>query len=141
MADFGMQLLDVGKVLAALTQVSAKVDIADQELVTRVGHMVERAAKGNFEGSHGRGQPHVGGNKPNVVSGTARRSIYPDPVTHSADGYKTQVGPRVVYGRALEFGNPRNGSRPFPYFTPAVDTVREKVPAIAAAIYGAATRV
>lgn len=117
--------LGVGELEAALTKVAGQAEEASRALVERSAAMVEAAAKANFDGSHARGRPHVGGSKPNVVTGTLRRSIHADPVRrYGLSDYGTVVGPHVIYGRRVELGY--NGSTPHPYFAPAVQAVRPR---------------
>ena len=104
--------------LAGLKKVSAQADAASKTIVSKGGLLVTREAQANFEGSHKRGEPHVGGAKPNVVTGALRRSIRPDPVRPLGRfEYGTTVGPRLIYGRAVELGYQTR--RAFPYFMPA----------------------
>lgn len=125
---------------AAIKKVEGQADLAARAIVTQSAAVVEAAAKGNFEGSHRKGEPHVGGNKPNVVTGTLRRSIRHDPVRRYGIGdYGTEVAPRTVYARRVELGGTAQGWRgrtfttgKYPYFTPAVESSRPKLEAIAA---------
>lgn len=132
---------------AALTRVGRQVEAASRGLATDGAHLVEAAAKRNFEGSHKRGEPHVGGDKPNVVTGTLRRSIRSLPPERAGVGeWVVRVGPTVVYGRRVELGyagGPGRGhahTRPFPYFTPAVRSTATAVFEIARARWAAASR-
>lgn len=129
----------------ALDGLAARIDAAGAAIVRDGAALVERAAKKNFEGAHPRGAPHVGGDKPNVVTGTLRRSITSDPIRRTGLGtYSTKVGPRTVYGRRVELGysggsgRGRQATRPFPYFTPAVREVSPRLRSIAAAHWAAA---
>ena len=105
-----------------------RVDLAARKSVIETAVDVERRAKANFVGSHRRGQPHVGGNKPNVVSGDLRRSIQIRPPVRTAKGsWKCDVGPNMIYGARVEFGYRGTGggpgqhtTRPFPYMAPAI---------------------
>ena len=121
MADFGITAEWQG-----LLELSAAIDKAvhgseyvARDIVAKSGAIVEREAKQNFKGSHKKGSPHVGGSFPNVVTGDLRASIYPSPVTNDGKGvWSLSIGPRKNYGRSVELGY--NGTRPFPYFEPAV---------------------
>lgn len=108
---------------AALDRIASAADAATKELVNVGSLTLTVAAKDNFIGSHRRGEPHVGGNRPNIVSGNLRRSIRSDPITRfgMAD-YGTSVAPRMIYSRAVELGF--HGSPGYPYFGPAVDKTR-----------------
>lgn len=114
-------LLGVSEFERALKKVAAKADAAARRNVVEGAALVEKLAKANFEGSHKRGKPHEGGDKPNVVTGTLRRSIRHDPVTRFrfAD-YGTKVGPHTIYARSVELGNYAGANR-YPYFEPAVE--------------------
>ncbi|TAK97609.1 MAG: hypothetical protein EPO08_21035 [Rhodospirillaceae bacterium] len=102
-----------------LNQKAENLDRAARTITVQSAAAVEGAAKRNFIGAHRRGMPHVGGNRPNVVTGQTRRSIITDPVRHSAPGmWETQVGPTVRWGRRLELGLPP--TRAFPYLAPGV---------------------
>jgi hypothetical protein len=117
---------------AALTRVAGEADAATQRAVARMSSLTEAAAKGNFQGSHTRGEPHVGTSppRPNVVTGNLRRSIKTDPIERRGLGdYSTRVAPRAIYARAVELGR-RPGSNAYPYFVPAVDAVRPRFPEI-----------
>lgn len=112
---------------AAVARLMDRIDDAGRAIAVESLAVVERRAKGNFEGSHPRGMPHVGGAKPNIVSGTLRRSIRQTPVRRAgAQAWAGSVGPTTVYGRRIELGYPggegrgRQRTRPFPYLKPAV---------------------
>lgn len=116
---------------AAIDRISAQADAATREIVAKSAAVVEKAAKGNFSGSHKRGQPHVGGDRPNVVTGTLRRSIRPEPIVRVGLGeYGTTIGPRTVYARRVELG--MNGKGAYPYFRPGVEDTKDELRAIAA---------
>lgn len=128
---------------AAFTKVSADADAAARSIVAKSAAVVEAAAKANFEGAHKKGEPHVGGSKPNVVTGTLRRGIRADPVVrYGLAEYGTRVAPRVIYARRVELGYPGGGkgsgrghgrTSPHPFFDPAVKDTKPKLEALAAA--------
>ena len=136
-----MPILGLREIEAALTKVSDGADAAARTAVAKTAAMVEKEAKAAFEGSHARGEPHVGGPHPNVVTGTARRSVRTDPVTRYGIGdYGTIVAPRARYYRRLELGWPTSDgtrghqrTRPFPSFGPAAQKARREFPETAAA--------
>jgi hypothetical protein len=116
---------DLAKVLASMP---AELEAANRRAANKSATLIEGKAKRNFIGSHARGMPHVGGNRPNVVTGMARRSIKTIPaVPAGAGSWMARVGPTVIYGRRLELGYPggagrgRQKTRPFPYLRPAVE--------------------
>ncbi len=111
---------------AALDKIQRAADMATKEVVVNAETKLVRAAQGNFIGSHRRGEPHVGGNRPNVVTGTTRRSIRGDLLRrYGVADYGTTVAPRVKWGRRLELG--WRGSPGYPFFQPAVEKVRPEI--------------
>lgn len=116
----------------AVVRAGVQADLAARENV-RVGAMtLVRDAQSNFEGSHKKGLPHVGGDKPNIVTGNLRRSIMADTLKHPAMGiYHTSVGPTMKYGRRVELGLAPTGA--YPYFGPAAKQLRIEMAAIATA--------
>lgn len=116
----------------AMVKAGAQVDAAAAANV-KIGAMtLVRDAQANFQGSHKKGEPHVGGDKPNIVTGNLRRSIMADSLRHAAMGsYTTSVGPTMKYGRRVELGLAPTG--PYPYFGPAAAKLRAEMGAIATA--------
>ncbi len=121
----------VDEVKAGLSSVATKLQLAAVANVTEMALEVEAAAKLNFAGSHGKDEPHVTagstdfGPMPNVVTGNLRRSVQAEkPEQSGVFEWSTRVGPTAAYGRAVELG--QHGHSGFPYFTPAVDSVRAK---------------
>lgn len=125
---------------AAIRRVAAGADEAARTSITEIAARVEAKAKANFEGAHQKGQPHVGGDKPNIVTGTARRGIRSGKLERvSLADYSLQVGPTTKYSRRLELGWPDSDgtvghqvTRAFPFFTPAVRDVGPEARGIAA---------
>ncbi len=141
--------LGINEAIAALAKMDARVDAASMTTTVMVGAALETKAKNNFVGAHRRGEPRVpnGENKPNVVTGTLRRSIRSTPVVRLASGYMTSVGPTTEYGRRVELGfrgadslGRTYNQPPYPYFGPAVAEVRASALAIATTNWAAATR-
>lgn len=134
----------VSEVMAAFEKVSAQADAATRTIVVKAAAVVEKQAKSNFSGSHKKGEPHVGGSKPNIVTGNLRRSITHTAVTRSGLGeYSSRVGPTAVYGRRVELGYSGGGggrghqpTRAFPYFQPGAQAARRQFAGIAAAEWG-----
>ena len=117
-------LADFAKAMAAIPE---KMDVAARTITIQSAALIEARAKRNFEGSHSRGQAHVGGDRPNVVTGMLRRSITHDPVRKVGPWmWETTVGPTTVYGRRVELGyaggtgRGRQKTGPFPFMEPAV---------------------
>jgi HK97 gp10 family phage protein len=125
---------------AALETAQKDADAASKEIVTQGAALIQKKAQANFEGSHRKGQPHTGGDHPNVVTGYLRRSIRMTPVTsYGAGTWGTTVGPTSVYGRRVELGfrgtdslGRRYNQPAFPYFTPAVEEVTPDLEELAA---------
>lgn len=121
---------------AALTRTVERASAEARAAVAEAAGELEKAAKQNASGRPG----------PNVVTGTLRRSITHDPITPwGVGGWQTKVGPTVIYGRRIELGfhgvdsigrNYNQG--PFPYFAPAFESVRTRIPAIYAKHWAAA---
>lgn len=106
----------------ALDKLEKLMDEAVKLIVARASTKLVAEAQANFQGSHRRGEPHVGGSKPNIVSGNLRRSIKADQITRFGDAdYGTTVAPTMIYGRRVELGF--KGSKKYPYFMPAVQKV------------------
>lgn len=123
---------------ASIERMVLRLDVAAKAIATESALTIERAAKANFEGSHAKGEPHVGGDLPNVVTGTLRRSIRHDPVRrYSYATWGTTVAPTTVYGRRVELGYSggsgpgHHTTRAFPYFQPAVDAAQPRIQSIA----------
>jgi hypothetical protein len=125
---------------AALRRVEAGANQASKVAVAITAAKVEAEAKANFEGSHAKGDPHVGGNKPNVVTGQTRRSIRTDPIArYGLADYGTIVAPRVKWARRLELGWPSSDgtvghgvTRAFPYFAEPAKRGRDEFRTVAA---------
>ena len=128
-------VIGLSQIEAAITKVIAESAAASVAIVTEGAATVERVAKGNFEGAHKKGEPHVGGDKPNIVTGTLRRSIRHDPVHKDGlAGASTRVGPSVIYARRveLEYG--------YAFFEPAVKDTRDELREIAKRHWSKTTR-
>lgn len=122
---------------AYLDKIEEAADKATKELIATASARLVREAQSNFSGAHARGEPHVGGSKPNVVSGDLRRSIKSDPITRYAKAdYGTIVAPRMIYGRRVELGF--QGSPAYPYFAPAAEKLQPQFERDAADIWSAA---
>ena len=132
-------VLGLSEFRAAMDKVIAQADAAAKAIVTQGAASIEAAAKANFAGAHKKGQPHVGGDLPNVVTGTLRRSITHTSVVKVGLGtWGTTVGPTTVYGRRVELGF--NGSKGYPFFGPAVEKNAKKLQDIAVKAWTAAIR-
>jgi hypothetical protein len=116
----------------AVVRAGVQADAAAAANVKVAAATLIRDAQNNFQGTHKKGQPHVGGNNPNVVTGNLRRSIMADSTNHYGMGvYSTKVGPTMKYGRRVELGLAPTGA--YPYFGPAAAQLRREMAAIATA--------
>ena len=134
MSNFTAVWLGVKEFTSALEKIAAEYDTTTRTALIAAATEVETAAKNNFDGSHKPGEPHVGGSKPNVVTGTLRRSITFDPPHRDGvASYSTSVAPHTIYARRVELGYPggkgrgHGHTRAFPYFEPAVNATRDAV--------------
>lgn len=134
----------VSEVMGAFRKVAAQADATSRSIVTKAAATVEKAAKGNFQGAHRRGEPHTGPMQPNIVTGNLRRSITHTRVTRSGPfTWSTSVGPTAVYGRRVELGGTDSRgvtTRAFPYFGPAVESTEGQIAELAAAEWAAFLR-
>jgi len=121
---------------AAFDNVAVRADMASKAIAAESAALVVAKAQGNFEGTRvrvksGTGKSwsvypdrHVGGSKPNIITGYLRRSIRSTPIVKVGRGhYVSKVGPNAIYGRSVELGY--NGSKAYPYFTPAVHSAEQ----------------
>jgi len=110
--------------------------------------LIRDNARREFEGNHPKGQPHVGGNRPNVVTGSLRRSIMlipPEPIMLGPGKYTISVAPTMIYGRRIELGFTGTDSLgrhfnqpPYAYLQPGVDKALPVIPRIFRDAWGAA---
>jgi pyruvate/2-oxoglutarate dehydrogenase complex dihydrolipoamide acyltransferase (E2) component len=127
-----MPLLGLAEFEAAIARVSADADAASKAAVSKAAAQVEADAKKSFQGAHKKGEPHVGGNQPNVVTGMLRRSIQTDPITRfGLSDYGTAIAPRAIYARSVEYGHDAS-SHGYPFFMPAAEKTGREFPSIAA---------
>lgn len=92
--------------IAAIEAIKPRLDAATREATKETGNTLERDARANFEGTHAPGFWHVGGDKPNTVSGNLQQSIiFLQPVTPQGPGrFATRIGPTSIYSRVIELG-------------------------------------
>lgn len=121
---------NLADVLKSIEGLEDKIEKAAQLGVAMAGLAIEREAKINAnngvrvrQGNKIIPPKHIGpsGSGPNVITGTLKRSI----TTRVRVGFGTyiaEVGPTVVYARAVELGSPiwKSGVK-YPYLTPAAD--------------------
>jgi hypothetical protein len=119
--------------LAALNAQVNGLNDAVKFAVGQTALAVESQAKHNFQGAHtrkGNGwspSGHIPGSPdfPNVRTGNLRRSITTT-VREGLGTYSAQVGPSMVYARAVELGNGRGGAG-YPYMEPAYRQLKPQV--------------
>jgi hypothetical protein len=135
--------LGISEFGAALEKISKQADDASKVIVVKSSAVVIKESQANFEGTRKRvmgpraqkyghlvADRHVGGDKPNIISGNLRRSIKADPITRfGLAEHGTKVGPRMGYGRRVALG--LDGSKGYDFFAPAVATARPLFAAIA----------
>lgn len=120
---------------SAFARAQKNLDSIQRDNVVFLAATLEAEAKRNFEGAHRKGQPRVPNSsmRPNIVTGTLRRSIRSSALMHwERGGWVKEVGPSTVYGRRVELGftgtdaRGRKYNQPaYPYFGPAAKHVRE----------------
>jgi hypothetical protein len=111
----------ISEFAAALDATIARASVETRAAVAEVASEVEKLAKEFASGRPG----------PNVVTGTLRRGIKHDPITPwGVRGWQTELGPTAVYSRRIELGfhgtdalGRHYNQGPFPYFTPAWNTI------------------
>lgn len=120
--------------LAGLNIMEQKVHDAMSVAILRAGLAIERKAIMNFQGTRSyekriskrTGRPylkitpsrHIGGEGPNTVTGTLKRSIRTN-VRVGFGTYIAEVGASTIYARAVEQGLPQNTNVKYPYLAPA----------------------
>lgn len=115
---------------AALKELTVKAELAAKANAQEAAAMVVRQAMSNFEGAHKKGEPHVGGARPNIVTGNLRRSIRSSAIVRTGPArFEATVGPTAIYGRRVELGYHGKGS--YPFFGPAVNTVQGRLQDVA----------
>ena len=126
---------------SAFDNIALRAEMASKAIVSESAALVVAKAQSNFEGTRirvksGTGKSwsvyperHVGGAKPNIITGYLRRSIRSTPIVKVGRGdYWVKVGPNAVYGRSVELGY--KGSKGYPFFVPAVEAAMPEFEAI-----------
>lgn len=131
MTVLGISVSGVFDVEKALAGAAAQINLAARANVGQAAAELIRDAQSNFQGAHRKGEPHVGGPQPNIVTGNLRRSILATGMRPtSTGGWTTEVGPTAKYGRRVELGFGGRGA--YPYFGPAAARLRPRMEYIAA---------
>src|SRR5262249_15494731 len=121
---------------AALGRAVERASLGAREAVAEMAAELEKDAKRRASGRPG----------PNVITGTLRRGIVHEPITPwGLRGWKTGVGPTVIYSRRIELGfhgADRLGrvyNQPgYPYFVPAFRSLMRRAEGIYAKHWSAA---
>ena len=132
--------INASEVLAGLDKLEDKVHDAIEVGILRAGLAVERKAIMNFQGTRSYEKRvsrktgnawlkitpprHVGGEGPNTVTGTLKRSIRTQ-VRYGFGTYVAEVGASTIYARAVEQGLPQNPNVKYPYLAPAAKTLAQ----------------
>lgn len=100
---------NIEKAAFKLGMIDTKMEAAGFAAMTLMALEVERTAKMTIKGSHKKGTPtpSTPGNPPTNITGTLRRSIVAKTTRKGFAKYEAQIGPTVIYGRAVELGHPR----------------------------------
>jgi hypothetical protein len=125
-----IRIVNLAAVINGLGAFVQRSDEATMFALGAVAGSIQAQAARNASGPHhDRGVGHVAwaGEGPNVVSGDLRRSIRVKMRRQGFGSYSATVGPSMVYGRAVELGNPmwKSGVK-YPYLVPAYKTIEPK---------------
>ena len=125
---YSIRIGNLASVINSMKVYAEKSDEATQSALGAVAGMIQAQAVRNASGPHHpRNVGHVvwSGEGPNVVSGDLRRSIKTKMRRQGFGSYTATVGPSMVYGRAVELGNPswKSGVK-YPYLVPAFEKVK-----------------
>jgi len=137
-----VEITNLSDVLRTLSINATKLEKASQFGVAQVALAIERETKillfsrqnsGRYDGKGAnryRGhEPTKGdGQPPNRVTGALASSVHTVIRTVGFGSYVAEVGPTMVYARALELGNKKvwKSDVKYPYLRPAVDKVRPR---------------
>ena len=126
----------------------ARIEMAMYNTTRESTHLVEKAAKENFQSRKGGRKDPAEPPRPTLRTGNLRNSIHSTtPVRHGFASYSGKVGPTVIYGRRVELGfngmvsgyTTKKGTvvqpymahtREFPYLRPAFEDNRDNIQAI-----------
>ncbi len=106
MGDVTIKIDGVSALIAALEAKKTAIDRATYAATGESGRLLQSDARRNFQGSHAPGFHHIGGDKPNTVTGDLQASIrFLTPTVKEGPGvYSNRSGPSAVYGRIIELG-------------------------------------
>ena len=110
---------------ARMRQILGRTEAATAQGIQRAGFEVQREAQRLLAlTSHAPGTPtpSAPGQPPSLISGALRRSITTGTPERTAEGWRIEVGPTIVYGRIQEFGGMAGNGATLParpYMRPA----------------------
>lgn len=106
MGEISVRFEGVSALIAALEAKKNAIDRATHDATDQSGRLLQADARANFQGTHAKGWHHLGGDKPNVVSGDLQASIrFLTPTTKEGPAkYSNRSGPTMVYSRTIELG-------------------------------------
>ena len=124
----GVEVVNLAEVVNYFESSGKKIEAAALWALGQTAMAIDAQTKANLSSftnsaaPSGRGyRGHQGGEFPDQVTGTLKRSVYVEYTSPGMNSYEATVGVGAVYARKVELGG--NGSRPFAYLMPAVRTV------------------
>lgn len=133
-----IHLLGIKEARAKLKELRLAANEATRAAVVEGAHVIQARAMEKASGPRHRrvGRSswdppgHMGGEGPDVRSGMHRRSFIVRGPTSEGYAWRAQIGPTMVYSRALELGNPRTGAPPYPSLGPGVEAAKPELVAV-----------
>lgn len=105
MGDISIKVSNVPAVKSALEALKARLGHATSLATYEAGDVLVQKARANFVGAHAPGEWHLGGPKPNIVTGNLMFSILAGPVRNSGYGiYSVTAQPHTIYQSVIEHG-------------------------------------
>jgi len=103
--NVNISITNVPTVISAIEDLKRRCIDAVRDATEEAGDTLRDKARANFQGSHPSGFPHVGGDRPNWVSGQLAQSITAWPLVQEGPyRFMVQVNPTTVYSRIIELG-------------------------------------
>lgn len=121
-----MIINNIGQVKRAITSKTRDIDLGARGARDEMMTAFIQLAQEEIRGQRPKGQKAVTGEPPMNRTGNLRRSIRGEKNKEGFAHYTAEVGPTMVYGRAVELGGQygpktwRNGEN-FPYMKPAFE--------------------
>lgn len=123
--------------MAKLREMQAKAVEATTAAVAEGAHLIQAKAmekasgpRHSRRGSSWDPPGHMGGEGPDVRTGAHRRSFRVRGPVELDGKIGAEIGPSMIYSRALELGNPSTGAPPYPSLGPGLDEAAPLLPAI-----------